>query len=156
MNNDSLDHLKELLVGQRILSLSVLVDGVPYMGLLPYALTPDFTAALVHASQLARHTRGLQAGAPFAILVHAPDDPNADPLQTPRVIFTGEVRPAEKESEEYSRLSEIYLQKFPGSEVTFGLGDFRLFELRFREGRFVEGFAAAYNVTAADLQQLAR
>ncbi len=156
MNRESLAHLKELLVSQRVLSLSVLIDGAPYIGLLPFALTPDFTSALVHASQLARHTRGLRPGAPFATLVHAPDDPDSDPLQVARAIFTGEVRVVAKESSAYSRLSGIYLQRFPGSEVTFNLGDFTLFELPFREGRFVEGFAAAYNITAEDMHQLAK
>ncbi len=155
MNNESSLHLKQLLTSQRVLSLSVLVDGLPHIGLLPYALKPDFTAALVHASTLARHTRGLTLGAPFACLIHADDNPSSDPLQIPRLTVTGDVCPVETGAPDYLELSEAYLQRLPQSEVTFGLGDFSLFELRFREGRFVEGFAAASNVTLEDLQHLA-
>ena len=155
MDDRSRRRMRELLTSQRILSLSILVDGLPYIGLLPYALKPDFSAALVHASKLAKHTRGLQLGAPFASLIHAPDDPNSDPLQVPRVTLTGDVRPLETEAPDYPQLRETYLQRLPESEVTFGLGDFTLFELRFREGRFVEGFAAASSFTAEVLHHLA-
>ena len=48
----------------------MLNDAKPVLGLLPYAPLPDFSAVLVHASALARHTQGLRPGAPFAILIH--------------------------------------------------------------------------------------
>ena len=87
MDVETRRRLKELLTNQRVLSLSVVVQGRPYVGLLPYALKPDFTAALVHASKLAHHSRGLKLGAPFATLVHAPDDvrfrPSAHPACHP-------------------------------------------------------------------------
>jgi putative heme iron utilization protein len=155
MDEKSRQRLKQLLTSQRVLSLAVLVDGKPYLGLLPYALKPDFSAALVHASRLARHTQGLQAGAPFAVLVHAPDEGSADALQVPRVSLTGEVQPVQENAAEYQQLRDLYLRRFPQSEVTFGLGDFQLFELRFREGRWVEGFAAASSFNAEVLRQLA-
>lgn len=62
--------LVELLTGQRVLALGVLVEGAPYVGLLPFVLKPDFGGALVHASKLARHSVGLVPGAPFAALIH--------------------------------------------------------------------------------------
>jgi len=156
MNDESRQRLKELLSSQRVLSLSVLVDGVPYIGLLPYALHPEFTGALVHASELARHSRGLQPGAPFSLLVHAPDRPDADAMQLPRVTLNGEVRVVDRGAAQYSRLREAYLRRLPEAEITFELADFTLYELQFREGRYVEGFAAAVNVTSEDLRRLRR
>ncbi len=156
MNDESCQRLKKLLSSQRVLSLAVLVDEQPHIGLLPYALTPDFTGALVHASKLARHTRGLQPSAPFSLLVHAPDVPGSDPLQIPRVTLSGEVRVIGADATDFARLRDAYLLRLPDAEVTFQLGDFTLYELRFREGRYVEGFATAVNVTNEDLQQLAK
>jgi putative heme iron utilization protein len=155
MNDESLRRLKQLLTSQRVLSLAVLIDGQPHIGLLPYALSPDSKGALVHASKLARHSRGLQPGAPFSLLVHAPDQPDSDPLQVPRVTLNGEVRVVDRDAAEYSALREAYLRRLPEGEVTFELGDFTLYELQFHEGRFVEGFAAAVNVTSEDLRRLA-
>ena len=156
MNDESRRRLNQLLSSQRVLSLSVLIDGLPHIGLLPYALSPGFQGALVHASKLARHSRGLQPGAPFSLLVHAPDQPDSDPLQVPRVTLNGEVRVVDRGAAEYPTLRDAYLRRLPEAEVTFGLGDFTLYELQFREGRYVEGFAAAVNVTNEDLRQLAK
>ena len=155
MTPDQIVDLKRLLETQRILALSVLIDTQPYVGLLPYALTPDRNTALVHASGLARHTRGLQHGAPFSVLIHRPDQPDSDPLQIERVMLQGAVEVLPKGSAEYQRARRSYVGRFPSSEQTFMLGDFNLYALRFESGRYVSGFARAVNVTARDLTRLA-
>ena len=148
MDSSSRAVLRKLVVEQRVLSLAVLVDARPVLGLLPYAPLPDFSAVLVHASALARHTQGLRPGAPFSILIHGRVD---DPLQVVRVSFEGEVATVEKDSAEYERGRELFLQRLPNSEVLFTLGDFTMYSLPLRHGRFVQGFARAADVGAADL-----
>lgn len=155
MNDEERRLLRDLLTGQRVLSLSVLVDGEPHVGLLPYVVQPDLGAALVHASDLARHSRGLQPGAPFAALIHFPDRFDADPLQLPRVSLEGTVTVLDRGTPEYDAGRERYLSRFPASDVTFTLGDFRLYQLGFERGRLVAGFARARTVTAAILRELA-
>lgn len=147
--------LKDLLTTRRVLSLSVLIDGQPYVGLLPFAMQPDFSAALIHASSLARHAKGLRDGAPVGFLVHALDRPDADPLQLPRLSFQGIARPLDKSTDVYRAARDVYLARFPGSEITFSLGDFNLYELLPDSGRFVIAFGKAFNVTADTLRQLA-
>jgi len=56
MEQEELSLVKKLLTECRILSLGVLVDGKPHVGLLPFVSAADFRSALIHASQLARHT----------------------------------------------------------------------------------------------------
>ena len=140
--------LRNLISEQRVLSLAVLVDRKPVLGLLPYVPLPDFSAALVHASALARHAQGLGSGAPFSILIH---DRVEDPLQVVRVSFEGESATVEKDSAEYEHGRELFLQRFPNSEVLFTLDDFTMYSLPLRHGRFVQGFARAADVDAADL-----
>lgn len=147
--------LVELLTGQRVLALGVLVEGAPYVGLLPFALKPDFGGALVHASKLARHSVGLVTGAPFAALIHDPDRGNADPLQLPRVTLLGTVRHLERGTPAWEEGHRLYLQRFPTSEPTFSLGDFELYELRIQGGRLVGGFARAASVSPEMLARLA-
>jgi putative heme iron utilization protein len=154
MKPEQIRDLKRLLEGQRILALSVLIDTQPYVGLLPYVLTPERSAALVHASGLARHTRGLNQGAPFSVLVHRPDQPGGDPLQIERVMLQGFVEKLAKTSPEYHEGLQRYSKRFPSSKQTFMLGDFNLYRLRFEGGRYVSGFAQAVNVTAKDLDLL--
>lgn len=151
--NDAL--LKELLTGQHVLALGVLVEGAPYVGLLPFALKPDFGGAVVHASKLARHSAGLENGAKFAALIHQPDRGDTDPLQLPRVTLLGTVHRLDRETPAWEEGRRLYVQRFPASEPTFSLGDFDLYELRFLEGRLVGGFARAANVSSEMLTRLA-
>lgn len=148
--------LRDLLDRQRVLSLGVLVDGEPYVGLLPFAVAADCQALFVHASGLARHTKGLSEGARFSALLHAPDEPGGDPLQVPRVSFQGEVRPLADATPEHEDARKRYLVRFPDSATTFELGDFGLYALRIRDGRLVSGFARARNVSPGDLLEMSR
>ena len=77
---------------------------------------------LVHASQLARHTQGLGAGAHVGILVHEQDGPEKDPLQIERLMFDCTVQPFERMSPDWEAGRELYLARFPDSRITFKLG----------------------------------
>jgi hypothetical protein len=131
------------------------VDGAPVTGLLPFAVQPDFSALLVHASTLARHTAGLNSGAPFSALLHTPDDFQADPLQLPRLTLEGLVRLLATDSPDYADARATYLGKFPSSAQTFQLGDFNLYALMVVKGRFVAGFGRITNLSADSLRGLA-
>jgi putative heme iron utilization protein len=155
MTPEQRGELHGLLASERVLAIAVLIGGEPYAGLLPYAFVPEEGAALVHASRLARHTRGLTPGAPVSVLVHRPDRPEADPLQVPRVTLTGTVELVERGSAAYEGAQRRYVDRFPTSAPTFQLGDFELYRLRFSAGRYVGGFAQAVNVTRQDLEHLA-
>jgi len=141
-----LDAIRDLFRQTRVLSLAVLVDGEPEAALLPFATRDDYGAVFVQASGLARHTRGLQAGARVGVLVHASDTPDADPMQLPRLSVHATVSVVDKESPAYAAAAARFVGRFPAAAVTLQLGDFSLYELRFGRGRYVEGFARAFNV----------
>jgi heme iron utilization protein len=147
--------LRSLLLDTRVLSLAVLVDGAPLVGLLPFAARPDLSGAIVHASRLARHARGLAEGAPYGLLVHGPDAPDGDPLQVARLSLEGEVRVLAREHPGYPEADSLYRGRFPSSAPTFELGDFGLYELVFRRGRLVGGFARAINLDEDALRKVA-
>ncbi len=149
MDNGSRTALRNLIADQRVLALAVLVEGKPTQGLLSYAPLPDFSAVLVTASALARHTQGLRSGAPFSILIHGEVN---DPLQVVRASFEGEVQVVDKKSADYSASRELFVGRFPDAEVLFTLPDFNLYSLPLTRGRFVQGFARAADVSAADLK----
>ena len=151
MTTEDTNVLRDLLDDTRVLSLGVLVEGVPYVGLLPFATSRDRQSLFVHASGLARHTRGLTDGAPFSALLHAPDDPSGDPLQVPRLTLDGVVRLLAAGTPDERAARDRYLTRFPDAAQTFELHDFGLYELRVRSGRLVAGFARARNVSPGDL-----
>jgi len=146
--------LRALLTGERVLSLAVVAEGEPIVGLLPFVWTADGGALLVQASGLARHARGLAPEAPFDLLVHAADDPERDALQVPRLTLQGRVRRLARGSPEWAAAWEAYARRFPSAEMTRDLPDFQLYRLEVESGRLVAGFARAVGVSAADLREL--
>lgn len=155
MNPEARAHLKQLLEGQRVLSLAVVIDGEPNLGLLPFAVLPDHAGVLVHVSSLAKHTQGLTAKARIAVLIHQSEEAVSDPLQVPRVSMEADAIELMRDTPAYRDGKARYLNRFPDATITFELGDFRLFELRFRRGRYIEGFARAMDITPRDLQEMA-
>jgi putative heme iron utilization protein len=152
MQPPQLDVVRSLLTTRRVLSLAVVVEGAPVIGLLPFAVTPDVRALVVHASRLARHTRGLTDGAPFDALLHDPDD--SDPMQVNRVTLRGTVRAIAGDPTALAAARDVYLGRFPEAEPITSLGDFAFFRLEIEAGRVVTGFASAANVTRETLEQL--
>lgn len=146
--------LRKLLTDVRVLSLGVLVEGEPYVGLLPFLVHDNYGSALVHASDLAKHSRGLETGSPFSILIHGADPPEGDPLQVARVTISGKVHQVDRTDSEYPRLRDAYIHRFPTSERTFMLGDFYLYKLEFERGRLVAGFARAINLRRESFAEL--
>lgn len=146
MDRDVLESIRGLLQEARVLSLAVLVDGEPEAALLPFTHREDYGALYVQASGLARHARGLQSGARVGVLVHANDTPDADPMQLSRLSVHATVAVLDKASKEFASAGARFIARFPGAEMTLGLGDFNLYELTLGRGRYVEGFARAFNV----------
>ena len=156
MDREVLEAIRALLDTTRVLSLAVLVDGDPEAALLPFTRREDYGAVYVQASGLARHTRGLGAGARVGVLVHAADTPDADPMQLPRLSIQAIVAVLDKSSAVFDSAGARFTARFPAAAMTLGLGDFNLYELTFQRGRYVEGFARAFNVGPDTLNQLAQ
>ncbi len=132
MQPQQVELLRSLLIEQRVLSLAVVADDRPVIGLLPFAHSADGRALIIHASRLARHTAGLAEGAPFDALVHEPVEHDS-------------ARAADRAT---------YLAKFPEAEPITALGDFAFFRLEITGGRLVSGFGGAINLTARTLPSL--
>lgn len=155
MNVEDREILRTLLTEIRVLSLGVLVDGLPHVGLLPFVVSDDYASALVHASRLAKHSRGLQSGSAVSVMIHEADDnPRSDPLQIARVTLSGTVQRVVKNGSDYRAARQAFVDCFPTSEPTFALGDFNLYRLQFERGRLVAGFARAVNLRPESFREL--
>jgi heme oxygenase (biliverdin-IX-beta and delta-forming) len=157
MDRDVLAAIATLLREVRVLSLAVLVDEAPEAALLPFAVSDDWGSVYVQASGLARHARGLQNGARVGVLVHAGDAADADPMQLARLSVQATVTNVDKTSDRFASAAARFVERFPRAEMTLQLGDFNLYQLTLGRGRYVEGFARAFNVgpdTFRDLSSL--
>jgi hypothetical protein len=155
MERPILEAVRDMIASHQVLGLAVLVDGDPEASLLPYAVRPDFGAVYVQASGLARHTRGLLPGARVGVLIHESESRDADPLQTPRLTVQATVTVLDRDSAAFSEARAIFVARFPGAEMTLSLGDFNLYELAFGRGRYVAGFAQAFNLGPDTFREIA-
>lgn len=151
MQPEQIEILRTLVHGQRVLSLAVLAEGQPVIGLLPFAMAVDGSALIVHASRLARHTRGLVEGAAFDALIHEPDATDRDPLQVRRVTLRGVVHTLAGDAGQRAASRADYLAKFPAAEPVTALGDFAFYRLEIAGGRLVTGFGGAVNLRGDSL-----
>lgn len=144
--------MRELLRQQRLLSLGVVVDDLPVVGLLPFLAGPTLAALVVHASRLAPHTAGLGDGQPWSGAVAEPDSPERDPLQTRRVLLHGRSR-AIGDPQVLAKLRSVWRDRYPSAAMTLDLADFTFFSLDIEGGRLIAGFARALNLST---EQFAR
>jgi len=155
MNTEDADLLFDLLTERRVLSLAVVDQRqLPVIGMVPFVAAADLEAALIHVSRLAPHGKELKSGAAFAALIRGPDDGELPPGQIPRVRFNGTAELLDRGTEAHTDGRAVYLERFPESEVTFQLGDFDLYRLKFERGRLVAGFARTVNLKPESLIRL--
>ena len=148
--------LRELLAGRMVAALGTLHDGAPYVSMVPFAITPDGTAFLIHVSELSAHTGDMQKDPRVSLLVMGAEKPDALPQELPRLTILGRAEPVEDPSPEYDAGKARYLERFPDSEPIFQLGGFWLFTIRPEHVRWIGGFAGAQSLTPEELAQAAR
>ena len=146
MEPSALLAIRHLLTDMRVLSLAVLVEAEPEAALLPFAVSEDLAAVYVQASGLARHARGLILGASVGVLINEPVTPEIDPMQVPRLSVRATVTMLDSETPAFAAARDRFVERFPAAAMTLELGDFNLYALRLGGGRYVEGFARAFNV----------
>ncbi len=154
MTPEETSRLRDLLTGQRLLALGVVVEGRPVVGLVPYALAPDGSALIVQASGLAPHSRGLTAGGRWSGAIHQPDSPEADPLQIPRLSLEGTVQVLAGGDPAFGAAARAFLGRFPAGAVTLSLPDFSLYRLVLEGGRLILGFGRALNLSRSSFKNL--
>lgn len=148
--------LARLLRAQRVAALGTLHAGAPFVSMVIFAAAPDFSAVYLHLSRLAQHTRDLAAD-PRASLLMAETDRSAsrNPLTLGRVSLQGVVAAIPDNSPEHASAKSLYLARFPAAEFNFTLGDFGLYAFTPQAGRYVGGFARAFDLTPDDLRRAA-
>lgn len=129
---ERLNKLRELLAAESsgvLSTLSARHGGYPFGSLTPYALTEQSEPILL-LSQLAEHTRNLQADARASLFVQA-GDTQADA----RVTLLGRI-----EAKDVADLKQRYVARHPEAESYFAMADFGLYVLKVEHVRFVAGF----------------
>jgi len=79
-----------------------------------------------------------------------------DPQTFARLSVSGQARVLTPDSDDYTEVKSGYLNKYPASEISFGLGDFDLYAIELEQGRFVAGFGKTFNLTMKGLSEASK
>ena len=147
--------VREIVENQRIAALGTLHGDEPYVSMVPFAcLARGEVEFVIHVSALAAHTKDMLERPAVSLLVMANPRANVPPQALARLTIQANARPLAASGARHADAKRAYLERFPDSEMMFGLGDFSLFALRPRTLRYVGGFAQAKTITAETLDQV--
>ena len=148
--------LAQIIRNTRIAALSTLRDEEPLSSMVAFVPLEDFSAFYIHVSRLAQHTVDMKKKKQVSLLITETDDGRADPQTLARVSIRCSAEMLENGAPGYTPIKELYLARFTASEEIFKLDDFNFWRLRPKGGRYVAGFAKAYNVTVETLQDVSK
>jgi heme iron utilization protein len=133
-SRDALKQVQDIIASARQGTLASLMTGTkaPYASLVNVASFEG--APILFLSNLAWHTRNIDADSRVSLLLCAGWD-NNDPLASPRVSLMGEIAQSND-----ARVRETYLSQHPNARSYADFVDFRFFRLNVHTAHFVAGF----------------
>lgn len=146
--------LAHIIRNTRIAALSTLRDEEPLSSMVAFVPLEDFSAFYIHVSRLAQHTVDMKKKKQVSLLITETDDGRLDPQTLGRVSIRGSAEMLENGAPGYTPIKELYLARFPEAGQEFQMDDFSFWRIRPKGGRFVAGFARAYNITVDTLQKV--
>lgn len=154
MDQQSEQTLGPLIRATRVAALGTLHDGEPNLAMVAYAFAGDLSVFYIHISRLGKHTRDMENNPHISLLISEADDRRADPQTLARVSLRGVAEIVPRNDPDYAQIKKIYLERFPESEQLFSLGDFNLWKITPKAGRFVAGFGRAFNLSPDALKKV--
>ncbi len=153
MDTQSEKLLAHIIRNTRIASLATLRDEKPHASMIAYAVVEDFSAFYMHVSRLAQHTMDMQKDKHVSLLIAETDDGRADPQTLARVSIRGYAEQVQNGVPGYTPIKDLYRARFPEAEQLFKLADFNFWRITPKGGRYIAGFAKAYNITPEALKK---
>jgi heme oxygenase (biliverdin-IX-beta and delta-forming) len=154
MDQISEQALARLIRSTRIAALGTLHDGEPNLAMVAYAFAEDISAFYIHVSRLGKHTGDMETDPRVSLLITETDDRRPDPQTLARVAIRGMAAMLPRSDPGYAQVKTLYLQRFPEAEQFFSLGDFNLWKITPKGGRFVAGFGRAFNLVPEMLRKV--
>ncbi len=110
----------------------------------------------LYLSELASHTRNLRANPAISLLLIEPETRGANAFARRRISLQGEVCVVGREDPLFGEVMAEFHRCFGKvMQLIEPLADFRLFRISPIRGRYVRGFAQAYDLCGENLDELA-
>jgi putative heme iron utilization protein len=156
MNSQALGTLAALLHRRNVAALGTLQGTDPYVSMVPFAISPDGLALVIHVSRLAAHTQNLMSHDRVSLLVTESEESGKMAQSLARVTVQGQARGLPREDPDYPALRDAYLERFPDAAELFQFADFLLIRIDVQSARYVAGFAQAQTLTSAAFARAVR
>lgn len=156
MDIDSELALARLIRETRIAALGTIHNGEPNLAMMAVAVEDDFSAFYIHVSKLGKHTGDMEKDPHVSLLFSEMDDRRPDPQTLARLSLNGTADLIPRMDPHYAQNKHTYLTRFPEAEGLFSLGDFNLWRISPKGGRFVAGFARAFNIVPEALVKVSK
>ena len=156
MDEQSERTLARLIRDTRVAALGTLHEGEPNLAMVAYSFSEDFSTFHIHVSRLGKHTTDMESNPRVGLLINETDDRRPDPQTLARVSIRGMAEMLPRTDPGYAQVKKNYLERFPEAEQLFSLGDFNLWKIMPKGGRFVAGFGRAFNLVPEALVKVSR
>ena len=154
MDERSEQALARLIRNTRVAALGTSHEGAPNLAMVAFAFADDFSAFYIHVSKLGKHTRDMESDSRVSLLLTETDDGRTDPQTLARLTIQGMAEILPRTDSHHAQAKHNYLARFPEAEQFFSLGDFNLWCISPKAGRFVAGFAQAFNILPETLKKV--
>jgi len=147
----------EFLAGFRsVLMATTSADGVPDASYAPFVRIDD-NAFYVNLSELSTHTGNLLATPRVSVMFLQAENDTKQLFARKRLGFDADAELVGRDSTRWCQLMDLFADKFGDiMDLIRPLQDFKLFRIQPRSGVYVRGFAQAYPIEGAELEQLRR
>ena len=137
-----------------IMMSTVSQEGIPDASYAPFVIDDDKNI-YIYVSGLATHTQNIH-NHPFVSVLFIEDEVKTKQIFARRRLnFNCTANLLERESEKWQQIVDKFAIRFGELISTLrSLPDFRIFQLTPKNGRFVIGFGAAYNISSDNINQL--
>jgi putative heme iron utilization protein len=139
--------VRALLQARRVAALGTIgPDGAALVSMVPFATEPQQRCLVIHVSELAAHTRNLQATPRISLLVMEAEVAGEPVHALPRVTFDGSASVPLRDSALWLACRAAYLGRFPEAQMMTQLGDFKFVAIEVKGARQVAGFGSARSI----------
>ncbi len=129
-------------------------DGEPLSSYAPF-IEDEQRNFYVYVSELSKHTQHLRECERASVLFLQDESETKQIYARSRLNYTCDIEQIDRESQAFEDYMEKFAEKFGGIIKSLkGMGDFKLFRLKPKDGRFVMGFGSAFEIKGDDLSQL--
>ncbi|MCH9675526.1 MAG: pyridoxamine 5'-phosphate oxidase family protein [Gammaproteobacteria bacterium] len=136
-----------------LIMATVDAEAMPEASYAPFVRTED-NAFYVYVSDLARHTRNLREQSRVSILLIEDEQSSAQLFARKRLTFQCDAHVVERETPKWTEVLDSFDKKFGQvMDMLRPLTDFHLWRLQPKSGRFVKGFAQAFRIEGATLDE---